>query len=48
MSNEKYNEEEKEEEVMDDPCPECGTQLINASGGGVKCPNPKCDYWFCS
>jgi len=28
-----------------DPCPKCGAQLKDASGGGVKCP--KCPYWFC-
>jgi len=32
---------------FDDPCPECGTQLKSAIGGGVKCPKPGCDYWFC-
>lgn len=31
----------------DDPCPDCGTQLESASGGGVKCPNKDCGYWFC-
>jgi hypothetical protein len=36
-----------EDMEFDDPCPDCGTQLIDASGGGVKCPNPDCDYWFC-
>lgn len=30
---------------IDDPCPQCNTQLKTASGGGVKCPN--CNYWFC-
>jgi len=29
------------------PCPCCDTQLEDASGGGVKCPNPECGYWFC-
>jgi hypothetical protein len=31
----------------EDPCPNCGIQLMHASGGGVKCPNPDCHYWFC-
>lgn len=31
----------------EDPCPKCKTQLVDASGGGVKCPNKNCDYWFC-
>ena len=30
-----------------DPCPKCGTELEDARGGGVKCPNKDCDYWFC-
>lgn len=29
------------------PCPKCGTELEDARGGGVKCPNKDCDYWFC-
>lgn len=33
-------------EEIDDPCPECGTQL-KAKWSGVECPNPECDYWFC-
>jgi hypothetical protein len=36
-----------EDEEFSDPCPECGTELEDASGGGVKCPNKDCDYWFC-
>ncbi|KKM85710.1 hypothetical protein LCGC14_1286320 [marine sediment metagenome] len=32
---------------FDWPCPECKTQLKDAPGGGVKCPNLKCGYWFC-
>jgi hypothetical protein len=28
-------------------CPDCGTQVMCAPGGGVKCPNPDCGYWFC-
>jgi hypothetical protein len=31
----------------DDPCPDCGTQLKLASGGGVRCPKHGCGYWFC-
>lgn len=27
-----------------DPCPDCGSQLKCAPGGGVKC---SCGYWFC-
>lgn len=30
-----------------EPCPECGTGLETASGGGVRCPKPGCGYWFC-
>lgn len=30
-----------------DTCPDCGVQLRGAPGGGVKCPNPDCHYWFC-
>jgi len=31
-----------------EPCPECSTgKLRGASGGGVKCNNPDCWYWFC-
>ncbi len=30
-----------------EPCPDCGTQLKCAPGGGVKCPNKDCGYWFC-
>jgi len=40
------NEEEDEQEDSY-PCPKCGTQVKSAPGGGVKCPNPECDYWFC-
>ena len=36
-----------DDEEFSDPCPECGTELEDASGGGVKCPNKDCDYWFC-
>jgi len=29
-------------------CPNCSTgKLRGASGGGVKCNNPECEYWFC-
>lgn len=30
-----------------DPCPDCGSQLKAQRRGGVKCPNKKCNYWFC-
>lgn len=30
---------------IDDPCPECGTQLKDQRSGGVCCPS--CGYWFC-
>ena len=30
-----------------DFCPVCGTELEDAPGGGVKCPNKDCGYWFC-
>jgi len=33
-------------EEMYDPCPDCGLQL-KALWSGVKCPDPKCGYWFC-
>ncbi len=36
-----------EEERFSDPCPDCGTQLESANGGGVKCPKRGCGYWFC-
>jgi len=35
------------EEDFSDPCPDCGTELEDAPGGGVKCPNKDCGYWFC-
>ena len=41
------DDEEEEEEEYSDPCPDCGTQLECAPGGGVKCPNKDCGYWFC-
>tara|TARA_R110000737_G_scaffold346575_1_gene376535 strand:- start:623 stop:913 length:291 start_codon:yes stop_codon:yes gene_type:complete len=31
----------------DDPCPDCGTQLESPMGGGERCPNEECGYWFC-
>ncbi|MCP4369932.1 MAG: hypothetical protein GY797_17725 [Deltaproteobacteria bacterium] len=37
-------------ELVDDPCPQCGMQMIGKglqAGGGTECSNPKCDYWFC-
>lgn len=31
-----------------DPCPDCGRNLICGDHwSGVKCPDPKCGYWFC-
>lgn len=40
------NEESKyPSDSFTDPCPECGTELIDGYGGGVKCPS--CSYWFC-
>lgn len=30
-----------------DPCPNCGSQLDDGPGGGVKCPKPGCGYWSC-
>lgn len=33
-----------------DRCPVCGKKLIGKElheGGGVKCENPNCNYWFC-
>jgi len=30
-----------------DRCPDCGLPLQCSMGGGVECPNPGCDYWFC-
>ena len=41
------DEEISNVEEFSDPCPECGTELEDAPGGGVKCPNKDCDYWFC-
>lgn len=35
-----------EEEVIRDPCPECGAELVN-QWSGVKCSNKKCGYHFC-
>lgn len=35
------------EEAFNDPCPDCGTQLQVAQGGGVRCPAKDCGYWFC-
>lgn len=37
----------EEEPTWDNPCPDCGTQLIGGNGGGVKCPSEDCGYWFC-
>ena len=36
-------EEEEEEDKIS--CPDCGTEMHDAPGGGVKCV--KCNYWFC-
>lgn len=33
--------------VVDDPCPDCGKQLVAQMSGGVKCTRPGCGYWFC-
>lgn len=48
-NSEKIESGESEDDVENysNPCPECGTQLKCAPGGGVKCPNKDCDYWFC-
>lgn len=35
---------EKVEDVIEDPCPECGAEL-EALWNGVKCPT--CNYWYC-
>lgn len=40
----KPEEEETEETVVSDPCPECGKQLVAMPRSGVKC---SCGYWFC-
>jgi hypothetical protein len=37
-------EEISNTEEFSDPCPECGKELEDAPGGGVKC---SCGYWFC-
>lgn len=42
-----FQEKNKCLEVVNDPCPNCGTQLICQSGGGVACPKKGCGYWFC-
>ena len=36
-------------EIVTDPCPDCGKQLMGGDTmGGVKCPDVKgCGYWFC-
>jgi len=40
--------QEVEEVVYNNPCPDCGTQLIGGDNmSGVKCPKPDCGYWFC-
>jgi len=40
--------EPTEEETHKELCPECGKyNLIYPGGGGVKCPDPECGYWFC-
>lgn len=36
---------ETSREAENDPCPDCGTQLVAQWRGGVKCPS--CPYWFC-
>jgi len=28
-------------------CPSCGSQTVSASGGGMKCSDGKCGWWFC-
>jgi hypothetical protein len=33
-----------EDDEFSDPCPDCGKELEDAPGGGVKC---SCGYWFC-
>lgn len=35
------------EESYEDKCPDCGKVLIDGNGGGVKCPDKECGYWFC-
>lgn len=37
----------KPKRVYSDPCPDCGTELVTQPRGGVECPNPECNYWFC-
>jgi len=37
---------EEEEEEIKQSCPKCGAVIIDAPGGGIKCSNPNCDYWF--
>ena len=33
---------------IDDPCPDCGKQLIGGYNmSGVRCPDDECGYWFC-
>lgn len=36
-----------DDELYSDKCPDCGSLLISASGGGVKCSSRSCSYWFC-
>jgi tRNA(Ile2) C34 agmatinyltransferase TiaS len=41
MEKESY---EREQEALDQDCPECGAYVIS-TGMGVKCS--KCDWWEC-
>lgn len=34
-----------DEKKVKDPCPDCGSELLDGPGGGVKCSS--CKYWFC-
>ena len=49
QSIEEKEVKEEKEEVIDDPCPDCGAQIRAKElweGGGVEC-SKKCGYWFC-
>lgn len=33
--------------AVNDPCPKCNKQLEDRPGGGVRCVDPECGFWFC-
>ncbi len=44
MMSEYEKDAEEFDEGWDDPCPECGADIISL-WSGIKCS--ECSYWFC-